>query len=170
MSNSKILTDRTNQSSNPSPPALTSHRHHIHSTGPVACWRWPSEPPNQQLAQRVAKSTTRVPARTFSNPIRHIANAITPFRGSGSPPMHPHPPHGPAAANESRVPDAGSASPGAQDHIPPCCTALIAVWPKSCITSMSICYLLLQLSLLSSSTSRDVTAHLHLHLHPLYAL
>lgn len=68
------------------------------------------------------------------------------FEPSGSPPMHPHPPHGPAAANESRVPDAGSASPGhkitylraaqrllpcGQSHAPPPCPSVICC--SSCL-------------------------------------
>lgn len=124
---------------------------------------WPvaQRPPSQQLAQRVAKTTTRVPGRTFSNPIRHTR---TPSHRFEAPHLAPAPPLRSAAANESRVPDAGSASPWAHAHTRTRTCAAQRLFPygqgvRPSITSTPGCYNLLQLlsPLSSASTSRDVT-------------
>lgn len=109
----------------PSSIGLTSH--HIHSTTCVACRQ---RTPSQQMAQRVLKTTTRVPAKTFSNPIRHTRTPSHRFVAPHHAPVPP--PSRSAAANESRVPDAGSASPWHTPHMHThmCCTALIPAWPR----------------------------------------
>lgn len=119
--NAKFLTNR-----NPSPRALTSHRI---TFIPQPVWPVVNEP----LANRWL-SASRKPQRAYlpkPSPIRYA----TPERRHTVlrlPAMHRYPPSRSAAANESRVPDAGSASPWHTPHMHThmCCTALIPAWPR----------------------------------------